>query len=64
MMENGTLIISSTENAKFVILATGENSSCSVRSDLGDEIPNSYKVISGVGHSSRMNWVELHVSCL
>jgi hypothetical protein len=45
--ENGTLITSSTENAKFVILAPGENSSFSVRSDLGDEIPNSYKVIPG-----------------
>jgi len=45
--ENGTLITSSTENAKFVILASGENSSFNVRSDLGDEIPNSYKVIPG-----------------
>lgn len=44
---NGTLITSSTENAKFVILAPGENSSFSVRSDLGDEIPYSYKVIPG-----------------
>jgi hypothetical protein len=30
-----------------VILAPGENSSFSVRSDLGDEIPNSYKFIPG-----------------
>jgi hypothetical protein len=45
--ENGTLITSSTENAKFVILASGDNSSFNVRSDLGDEIPNSYKVIPG-----------------
>jgi hypothetical protein len=44
---NGTLITSSTENAKFVILAPGENSSFSVRSDLGDEIAKSYKVIPG-----------------
>ncbi|MGH9977718.1 MAG: FxLYD domain-containing protein, partial [Nitrososphaeraceae archaeon] len=44
---NDTLITSSTENAKFVILAPGENSSFSVRSDLGDEIPNSYTVIPG-----------------
>jgi hypothetical protein len=45
--ENGTLITCYTENAKLVILAPGENSSFSVRSDLGDEIPNSYKVIPG-----------------
>jgi hypothetical protein len=45
--ENDTLITSATENAKFVILAPGENSSFSVRSDLGDEIPNSYKIIPG-----------------
>jgi hypothetical protein len=44
---NGTLITASTENAKFVILAPGENSSFSVRSDLGDEIVHSYKVIPG-----------------
>jgi hypothetical protein len=44
---NGTLITTSTENAKFVILAPGENSSFSVRSDLGDEIPHSYRVIPG-----------------
>jgi hypothetical protein len=44
---NDTLITSSTENAKFVILAPSENSSFSVRSDLGDEIPNSYTVIPG-----------------
>jgi len=45
--ENGTLITCYTENAKLVILAPGENSSFSVRSDLGDEIPNSYKFIPG-----------------
>ncbi|MPZ08077.1 MAG: hypothetical protein GEU26_16950 [Nitrososphaeraceae archaeon] len=44
---NGTLITSSTENAKFIILAPGENSSYSVRSDLGDEITSKYKVIPG-----------------
>lgn len=44
---NGTLITSSTENAKFIILAPGENSSYSVRSDLGDEIASKYKVIPG-----------------
>jgi hypothetical protein len=44
---NGTLITSSTENAKFIILAPGENSSFSVRSDLGDEIASKYKVIPG-----------------
>ncbi|MGH9911910.1 MAG: FxLYD domain-containing protein [Nitrososphaeraceae archaeon] len=44
---NGTLITSSTENAKFIILAPGENSSFSVRSDLGDEIASSYQVIPG-----------------
>jgi len=44
---NGTLITSSTENAKFIILAPGENSSFSVRSDLGDEIANNYQVIPG-----------------
>jgi hypothetical protein len=44
---NGTLITSSTENAKFIILAPGENSSFSVRSDLGDEIASKYKVTPG-----------------
>jgi hypothetical protein len=44
---NGTLITSSTENAKFIILAPGENSSFSVRSDLGDEIASNYQVIPG-----------------
>jgi len=44
---DGTLITSSTENAKFIILAPGENSSFSVRSDLGDEIASKYKVIPG-----------------
>jgi hypothetical protein len=44
---NGTLITSSTENAKFIILAPGENSSFSVRSDLGDEIASKYQVIPG-----------------
>jgi hypothetical protein len=43
----GTLITSSTENAKFIILAPGENSSFSVRSDLGDEIVSKYTVIPG-----------------
>lgn len=44
---NGTLITSSTENTKFIILAPGENSSFSVRSDLGDEIASNYQVIPG-----------------
>lgn len=44
---NGTLITSSSENAKFIILAPGENSSFSVRSDLGDEIASNYQVIPG-----------------
>jgi hypothetical protein len=44
---NDTLITSSTENAKFIILAPGENSSFSVRSDLGDEIVRRYTVIPG-----------------
>ncbi|MGH9979906.1 MAG: FxLYD domain-containing protein [Nitrososphaeraceae archaeon] len=44
---NDTLITSSTENAKFIILAPGENSSFSVRSDLGDEVVSSYTVIPG-----------------
>lgn len=44
---NSTLITSSTENAKFIILAPGENSSFSVRSDLGDEIASNYQVIPG-----------------
>ena len=45
--DNGKLITSSTENAKFIILAPGENSSFSVRSDLGDEIVSKYTVIPG-----------------
>lgn len=45
--DNSSLITSSTENARFVILAPGENSSFSVRSDLGDEIVATYKVIPG-----------------
>jgi hypothetical protein len=44
---NDTLITSSTENAKFIILAPGENSSFSVRSDLGDEVVTRYTVIPG-----------------
>jgi hypothetical protein len=44
---NGTLITASTENAKFIILAPGENSSFSVRSDLGNEIVGRYTVIPG-----------------
>jgi hypothetical protein len=44
---NDTLITSSTENAKFIILAPGENSSFSVRSDLGDEVVSGYTVIPG-----------------
>ena len=44
---NDTLITSSTENARFIILAPGENSSFSVRSDLGDEVVSSYTVIPG-----------------
>jgi hypothetical protein len=44
---NDTLITSSTENAKFIILAPGENSSFTVRSDLGDEIVSRYTVIPG-----------------
>lgn len=44
---NDTLITSSTENAKFIILAPGENSSFSVRSDLGDEVVRRYTVIPG-----------------
>jgi hypothetical protein len=44
---NDTLITSSTENAKFIILAPGENSSFSVRSDLGDEVVSSYTVTPG-----------------
>jgi hypothetical protein len=56
--ENGTLITSSTENAKFVILASGENSSFNVRSDLGDEIPNSYKVIPG--GDIQVGWIRMN----
>jgi hypothetical protein len=44
---NDTLITSSTENARFIILAPGENSSFIVRSDLGDEIVSRYTVIPG-----------------
>lgn len=44
---NDTLITSSTENARFIILAPGENSSFSVRSDLGDETVSRYTVIPG-----------------
>ena len=45
--DNDKLITSSTENAKFIILAPGENSSFSVRSDLGEEIVSKYIVIPG-----------------
>jgi hypothetical protein len=45
--KNDTLITSSTENAKFIILAPGENSSFNVRSDLGNEIATRYIVIPG-----------------
>ena len=45
--DNGKLITSSTENAKFIILAPGENSSFSVRSDLGEEIVSKYIVMPG-----------------
>jgi hypothetical protein len=45
--DNNTLITSSTENARFIIMAPGENSSFSVRSDLGDEIVSRYSVIPG-----------------
>jgi hypothetical protein len=44
---NDTLITSSTENARFIILAPGENSSFNVRSDLGNEIASRYTVIPG-----------------
>lgn len=44
---NDTLITSSTENTRFIILAPGENSSFIVRSDLGDEIVSRYTVIPG-----------------
>lgn len=44
---NDTLITSSTENTRFIILAPGENSSFIVRSDLGDEIVGRYTVIPG-----------------
>jgi hypothetical protein len=43
--DNGTLITSSSESARSVILAPGENSIFNVRSDLGDEIAQSYQVI-------------------
>jgi hypothetical protein len=45
--DNGTLITLSTESARSVILAPGENSTFNVRSDLGDEIVKSYQVIPG-----------------
>jgi hypothetical protein len=45
--DNNTLITSSTENARFIILAPGENSSFSIRSDLGNEIVSRYAVIPG-----------------
>jgi hypothetical protein len=45
--DNDTLITSSTENAKFIILAPGENSTFTVRSDLGNEIVSRYIVIPG-----------------
>ena len=45
--DNGTLITSSSESARSVILAPGENSTFNVRSDLGDEIAQSYQVIPG-----------------
>ena len=45
--DNDKLITSSTENAKFIILAPGENSSFSVRSDLGEETVSKYTVIPG-----------------
>ena len=45
--KNDTLITSSTENAKFIILAPGENSSFNVRSDLGNEVATKYVVIPG-----------------
>lgn len=45
--DNGTLITSSSESARSVILAPGQNSTFNVRSDLGDEIAQSYQVIPG-----------------
>lgn len=45
--DNDTLITSATENAKFIILAPGENSTFTVRSDLGNEIVSRYTVIPG-----------------
>ena len=45
--DNGTLITSSSESARSVIFAPGENSTFNVRSDLGDEIAQSYQVIPG-----------------
>ena len=45
--DNDTLITLSTENAKFIILAPGENSTFTVRSDLGNEIVSRYIVIPG-----------------
>ena len=45
--DNGTLITLSTESARSVILAPGENSTFNVRSDLGDERVQSYQVIPG-----------------
>lgn len=45
--DNGTLITSSSESARSVILAPGQNSTFNVRSDLGDEIAQRYQVIPG-----------------
>jgi len=45
--ERGELITANSGIARLVILAPGENSSFSIRSDLGDEIVSSYRVIDG-----------------
>jgi hypothetical protein len=45
--KNGELITSNSENARFVILAPGENSSFSVKSDLGEEVVQRYNVVPG-----------------
>jgi hypothetical protein len=45
--ERGELITANSATARLVILAPGENSSFSIRSDLGDEIVSSYRVIAG-----------------
>jgi hypothetical protein len=45
--ERGELITANSGTARLVILAPGENSSFSIRSDLGDEIVSSYRVIAG-----------------